>query len=137
MMARALLLSWPLMSRLSFLLVFAPLTALAQATATEPLVIQVSGVRDLAIYATTCSTTLQAKWYSALTQTACDPMKLWATTGECGDAPGNDDVRYSDVPAATLTSGSGDFSIKVSALPGFKDVTRPCGGGPYEIQHKI
>jgi hypothetical protein len=120
---------------LPFLLL--PLTALAQTSATTPLVIQINGVADTSISTTACSTTLGGKWFSTVTQPACENLKLWATTGECGDAPGTTDTRYDDIPVTSLAAGSGDFPVKVSTLPGFKDAATPCGGSGFELTHKI
>jgi uncharacterized protein (TIGR03382 family) len=118
-------------------LLLLPLAALGQTSVTQPFVIQVSGVSDVNLYPETCSQTLTGKWFSQVTATACDPMKLWATTGECQDAPGTNDVRFNDVPVLSLGAGSGEFSVKVSTLPGFKDAATPCGGSPFELTHKV
>lgn len=125
------------MSRSLPLLLLLPLAAFGQTSATEPFVLQVNGVSEVIIYPETCSQTLLGKWFSTATQPACDPMKLWATTGECGDTPGASDVRFNDVPVTSLVNGSGEFSIRVSTLPGFKDAATPCGGSPFELTHKI
>jgi uncharacterized protein (TIGR03382 family) len=114
-----------------------PLAAFGQTSELQPFIIQVSGVSDVVLYPETCGSTLTGKWLSQVTQTSCDPMKLWATTGECGDTPGTADVRFNDVPITSLALGSGDFSIRVSTLPGFKDAATPCGGAGFELTHKI
>jgi hypothetical protein len=119
------------------LFVLLPLAAFGQTSATTPLVIQVSGVSDVTLFPETCSQTLGGKWFSSVTAPACDVLKLWATTGECGDAPGSGDTRFNDVPVTSLATGSGDFSIKVSTLPGFKDAATPCGGSGFELTQKI
>lgn len=118
-------------------LVLLPAVVFAQTSLTEPLVIQVNGVTDVTVFPEMCTGSVAGKWFSQVQQPACDPLKLWATSGECGDGPAAADVRFNDVPVNLLAAGSGDFSIKVSALPGFKDAATPCGGGPYELTHKI
>lgn len=118
-------------------LLLVPAVAVAQTSATTPLVIQVSAAASVTLYPETCSLSLGSKWFSQVTQPACEPLKLWATAGECGDTPGTDDVRYNDVAVTSLAAGSGDFSVKVSALPGFKAAATPCGGAGFEVHHKV
>ena len=54
--------------------------------------------------ASQCNDTITVRWLNTLTinltQCGQNPLKVWATTGECLDTgPGTDDKRYDDIPA--------------------------------------
>ena len=80
-----------------------------------------------------CNDTLTLQWSNTLTinltQCSQNPLKLWATDGECQDTPGTADTRYEDVPALTLsTVRQGTFTVKIAELPYFKTTTTEDGG---------
>lgn len=114
-----------------------PSLAFAQTTTTAPLDITVNGASEVTLQPSTCSLSLTARWTRTTTSTACEPLKLWATEGECGETPGANDVRYADVPVTDLNNGYGDFQVRVSQLPGFKLAETACGLSGVEKTHKI
>jgi hypothetical protein len=72
-----------------------------------------------------CNDTITVRWSNTLTinltQCTQNPLKVWATKGECLDTgPGVDDVRYDDIAALTVQQlRQGTFTVKIAELPGF------------------
>lgn len=87
-----------------------------------------------------CNNDLQITWTSTLLIAPSGPLQLWSTEGECGDAALASDVRYTDVPQATVYSArTGNFVIHLSELPAFKysDAGVVCGAALVEKPQKI
>ncbi len=90
-----------------------------------------------------CGNDLSITWTSTVIVglTGCtDPLTVWATEGECGDVAGAGDVRFTDVPLATvLTKRTDSFIIHLDQLPAFKygDAGVVCGTDSVEKPHKI
>ncbi|MBL9038043.1 MAG: hypothetical protein JNG84_05980 [Archangium sp.] len=118
--------------------------ASAQTASTLALAVREKTLPDIdlvSIGADQCNTTLTFTWYFNQGN-PCSSLQLWSTDGDCGDAPGTNDVRYDDVSQLTLlaaTSKQGDFAVRIAALPGFaaKDTTTPCGMPGITKTHKI
>ena len=143
--------------KLRFAILCTLLTAsasLAQAVLPRIAIIRVDNP-NLATYtfgAAECNATLTVGWTNTVTAIRFDlctpnPLKIWATAGECLDTgPGVDDTRYDDVPNLTLTRIlTGTFPVKISGLPAFKATTTtdggtllPCGGSlPFTKTQQI
>lgn len=80
-----------------------------------------------------CNETISVQWRRLTTLgSLCTGLKLWSTSGECGDAPTTDSTsytRYEEVPLVLLQSAqSGSFDVKIAELPDFK-VTAATDGG--------
>ncbi|MDP1827384.1 MAG: fibronectin type III domain-containing protein [Archangium sp.] len=99
--------------------------------------------------ASQCNDTVTLAWSNTLTisliQCVQNPLKIWSTSGECQDTPGANDKRYDDVPALTVsTVRQGNFSVKLSELPGFRTTAtadggtvQPCGSALTTIEHRV
>lgn len=94
-----------------------------------------------------CADTLNIRWSNngVVTQ-LCSSFRVWATEGECDDAPGTGDVRYEDVSQLTFQSiRAGQFTVKISELPGFANAAAnadggtvlTCGSDRYSKSHRI
>ena len=75
--------------------------------------------------ASQCNETVTVRWSNTLTinltQCGQNPLKVWATAGECAEKAGADDVQYDDIPALSVAAvRQGTFTVKISELPGFK-----------------
>ena len=99
-----------------------------------------------------CNDTLTVGWSNTLTislASTCsmNPLKIWSTVGECGNAAGPNDHRYDDVPSLTLNSlaRQGTFLVKISELPDFQASSITDGGTflgcgsatPFTTTHRI
>ncbi|MEW6430872.1 MAG: MXAN_2561 family MXYO-CTERM-anchored protein [Myxococcota bacterium] len=87
-----------------------------------------------------CNVKLRVRWqYQYNVGLLCTPLKLWSTEGECGEAPGTNDVRYDDVPAVTVTTArEGAFDVAINELPGLKTGSAtPCGTADLAKTHKV
>ncbi len=81
--------------------------------------------------ASQCTASIDVRWANngVVTQ-LCSAMRIWATEGECGDAPGTADKRYEDIPQLTFqTIRAGQFTVKLSELPGFANAVANADGG--------
>lgn len=98
-----------------------------------------STAEEMVIGPSACGTERALFWiWQQLTPSACGSMRLWATTGECGDAPGTNDVEYPSVNLLLLATRSGSFTIKVNELPGFTgDSATPCGSTSGNVKNRI
>lgn len=120
----------------------AGLAASAQTTTTSALTLRAgSDATDTyPLKATDCNLKLAVTWtYNYNVGFLCTALKLWSTDGECGDAPGDNDVRYDDVSQLIVTSTrSGTFTVPIADLPGFKSGTAtPCGSANLTKTHKV
>jgi hypothetical protein len=84
--------------------------------------------------AASCNAEQTVRWSNTLTTInflppcASNPLKVWATEGECGDTPAAGDKRYDDIPALTLQGvRDGNFLMNLNQLPGL--TTAPSDGG--------
>lgn len=96
-----------------------------------------------------CADTVSVQWSNTLTvlltQCTQNPLKVWATEGECGDAPASGDKSYDSIPAVTLQTvpRQGTFTVTLSELPGFNTsvtdggTATPCGTTGVTVTHKI
>ncbi len=98
-----------------------------------------------------CNDTLTLTWSNTLINPLSNicaqlPLKLWSTAGECGNEPVSGDTTYPDVDSLSLNAGtrSGNFTVKISELPGFKTGTfadggmnAPCGSTETTITHRV
>lgn len=77
-----------------------------------------------------CNASLNMRWSNnGVVTVLCSALRVWATEGECGDAPGTGDLRYEDVPQLTFqTIRAGTFTLKVAELPGFANAGSTDGG---------
>ena len=90
--------------------------------------------------AAACSNDLSITWTSTLLTALGTPLRLWSTTGECGDNPTGTDVPYTDVPALTVQSlRTGSFILHLSGLPSFVggDAGVVCGTESVERTNRI
>lgn len=91
------------------------------------------------IGATSCGQRVRVTWtYAIDVGFLCGALKLWSTTGSCGDEPGSDDVRYDDVPVLTVqASRTGTFDVVIAELPGFRNEDTPCGVTGKTVTHQV
>ncbi len=124
------------------LAVLTPAWAFAQA-ATTGLTIRLAAdpsTDEYTFNASACRETLTAEWkYVPSTGAMCTVLSLWATEGECGDAPATGDVRYDDVPQLTVqTAGQGTWPVKIAELPAFRQGSAtPCGTDGLAKTHRL
>lgn len=131
----------------SLLLTLVASSALAQGTNPSPVTF---GIREtptattdqIVIGASDCGTSLVVYWvWNQLLTLACGNMRIWATTGSCGDKPGDKDVELTGVNQALLLqrTASGAITLNIDELPGFvAGTTTPCGGAETKtVEHKI
>lgn len=93
-----------------------------------------------------CNASLNIRWANnGVVTSLCSSLRVWATEGECGDAPGTGDLRYEDVPQLTFqTVRYGTFTLKVAELPGFANaaatdggVAQTCGTAGFTKTHRV
>lgn len=95
-----------------------------------------------------CADTITVQWSNTLSvslvQCTQNPLKVWATEGECGDAPASGDKSYDSIPAVTVqTLRQGTFTVTLSELPGFTasvtdgGTATPCGTPAVSKTHKV
>lgn len=132
------------------------LTAFAQTTTTTPLAITISeslhpNLDTFTFGAADCSTPISIQWTNTLlinlTQCGANPLKLWVTSGECGDLPREGDSRLPDVDATALSvTRQGRFNVTPTTdFPDFKTTTTADGGTlqqcgsaePFTKTHRI
>ncbi|MBL8914165.1 MAG: hypothetical protein JNM17_25905 [Archangium sp.] len=82
-----------------------------------------------------CADTVSVQWTNntPIVFTTCSPgamLKVWSSTIECGNTPSSDAVRYPDISALVLMSGTrtGTFTVKLAELPGFSSAITTDGG---------
>jgi hypothetical protein len=118
----------------------ASLAASAQTTPALTLRAGSDATDTFLLKATDCNLELVVTWtYHYNVGFLCTPLKLWSTEGECGEAPGTNDVRYDDVSQLVITNTrTGTFTVPVAELPGFKSGTEtPCGSRNLNKTHKV
>ncbi|MBE2250378.1 MAG: hypothetical protein IAE78_12610 [Myxococcus sp.] len=121
-------------------------SAFAQTTATTTVTF---GIREtptatsdqLVIGASSCGTSRIVYWlWNQLGTQPCNNMRIWATSGSCGNEPAAADFEYAAVNPLIITSTrAGSFTVNIDELPGFKEgTTTPCGGAStLTLEHKI
>jgi|APLak6261675434_1056106.scaffolds.fasta_scaffold00359_1 hypothetical protein len=140
------------MKRLLCLVILgASLAASAQTTTIQPQLsfrrVDDPNVDSYTFGAGQCNDTITVRWLNTLlinlTQCTQNPLKVWATNGECGDAPATGDKRYDDIPGISVQNiRQGTFTVKLSELPGFTTAatdggSNACGAGESSTTHRI
>lgn len=145
---------YPAMSRFfAVLALLGSLAASAQTSSilTAPFTIRMAADLTNATHlfgASSCNTTLVVQWSVTLfSGTPNGPMKLWATKGECGDAPAAGDHSFDDVPWPNWQAAKqGTFNLKPAELPVFSSSTTSddagttgnvCGTGGVSLSNQI
>jgi hypothetical protein len=133
------------------------LTAFAQTTTILPGISLTRVENNVDTYtfgAAQCNDTIGVRWTNTLlintSQCAPAPLKLWLTSGECGDdlVQGSTDVALPEIDAFTLNSAQlgrqGTFTVKIAELPDFKNTTtadggmlQACGTSELEKTHRV
>lgn len=120
------------------LILFGALSAFAQTTLTPQISlrrVEEPTLETFTFGAGSCGASINVLWSNTttiafVTQCSSSPvLKVWSSTSECGNAPLTGDVRYTDIPGATLqTIKQGQFTVKLSELPGFDGSLTTDGG---------
>lgn len=96
---------------------------------------------QLVIGASSCGTSRVVYWvWNQLLSQPCNEMRLWATSGSCGDKPGDKDLEFPTVNQLLITTTrQGTLTVVIDDLPGFAPgSTTPCGGATtLTVEHRI
>lgn len=88
-----------------------------------------------------CADKVQVTWTATSTALYASELRLWATTGECGDSPVAGDFSFDSVAQTDLTLvRTSTFDVTFTDLPGLKgtaDAGTVCGTEGVELTHRI
>lgn len=113
----------------------APVAASAQS-----LNVQVQQQERVSIGPDNCSSLLPSDYTLSLAAVPCSDLKIWLTSGDCGDAPASGELVVRTVPQAeVLSNATGNFVVNVADLPIFDTANggQPCGSTQTEETFKV